>query len=84
MYFLVAKADMTVSLLAERAEICYLEGLCPMIFSFATDTEDAGVFSLLFLLVIYGSMSVNSAYFTSIRKGIFSYFYYSAGLCGSP
>lgn len=83
-YFLVAKADMRVSLHGERVEICHLEGPCAILFSFVTHTEEIRVLSLtISFIVIYGPMSLSSAYFLSTR-GIFSYFYCAAGLCGSP
>lgn len=83
-YFLVAKADMRVSLREERVGICHLEGPCPILFSFVIPKEEVRVLSLaISFIVIYGLMSLSSAYFLSTR-GIFSYFYCAAGLCGSP
>ena len=83
-YFLVAKADMRVSLHGERVEICHLEGPCPILFSFVTHTKKVRVlFLAISFTVIYGPMTLNSAYFLSTR-GIFSYFYCAVGLCGSP
>lgn len=83
-YFFVAKADMRVSLHGERVEVCHLEGPCPILFSFVAHTEEVRVlFLAISFTAIYAPMSLSSAYFLSTR-GIFSYFYCAAGLCGSP
>lgn len=55
-YFLVAKADMRVSLHAERVEIWHLEGPCPMFFSFVTDTEEDRV---LFFAISFSHLWIN-------------------------
>lgn len=83
-YFLIAKADMGVSLRGEGVEICHLEGPCPILFSSVSHTGEVRVHYLaIYHTIIYGLMSLSSVYFLSTR-GISACFYCAAGLCGSP
>jgi len=73
-YFFVSKANMRVSLHAERAEICHLEGPCPVLFPFVKDTEEFGV---LFLVISFSHLWINISKFSLHfinKKGLFFLF----------